>query len=245
MNLSYAKHIMQKTKNDYNEIAYEFSATRKTIWEEFADLNDYVREDDRVLDIGCGNGRLFGYLSGRIKNFSYAGLDISEKLIEIAQKNYLDALPQNKEFKVFDGINISYPENSFDVVFCLATLPHLPGEKLRLKFLENIRKSAKPGALLVITCWNLWQFKFILFQLKMTANFIIDKIFGKGQYDLADFYIPWKKQGVAPIYRYYHAFTQKELGSLLKKSGWEALKLGYKKRHGTKNFNLFAVARKV
>lgn len=69
MNLEYAKCLMEKTKRDYDEIAEEFSATRKTMWPELADLDKYVKAGDKVLDIGCGNGRLFGYLLERVKNF--------------------------------------------------------------------------------------------------------------------------------------------------------------------------------
>lgn len=251
MNLSYAKYLMQKTKEDYNEIAEEFSATRRAMWPELADLDQYVRERDYVLDIGSGNGKLFGYLSAKIKNFSYAGLDVSEKLIKIAEdftwrpNLLLEVRPPKREFKVFDGINIPYPDNSFDVIFCLATLPHLPGREAQVKFLENIRKVAKPGAILVITCWNLWQPRFLKHQLKSVVNFITDKISGKGQFDWGDFYIPWKKRGVQPIYRYYHAFTVPELRGVLEKAGWEVEELGYKERHGKKKFNLFAVAKKA
>jgi 2-polyprenyl-3-methyl-5-hydroxy-6-metoxy-1,4-benzoquinol methylase len=239
MNDAYAKFLMQKTREDYDKIAEEFSATRKTMWPELGDLDKYVKEGDTVLDIGCGNGKLFGYLSEKVKNFSYCGLDVSEKLIAIARSNFLKA-----EFKTFDGINISCLDQNFDVVFCLATLPHLPGEKMRLEFLKNIRMVVKPGGLIVVTCWNLWQPKFLKYQLKSIANFITDKIFGKNEHDWGDFYIPWKKRGVEPINRFYHAFTISELNSILKKAGWEAEEIGCKERGEKKRFNLYAVARK-
>lgn len=244
MNTEYAKFLMDKTRRDYNEIAEEFSATRKTMWPELADLDQYVKEGDKVLDIGCGNGKLFGYLAGKRKNFSYSGLDISENLLDHARKIYQDAELPNKEFKVFDGMNIPYSDNSFDVVYCLATLPHLPGSDMQVKFLENIRKTAKPGAKLILTCWNLWQSKFIKYQLKMIVNCIIDKISGKGQCDWGDLYIPWKKRGVQPIWRYYHAFTLLELRGVLEKAGWNIEELGYRERSEKNKFNLLAVVKK-
>ncbi|MDP3056982.1 MAG: class I SAM-dependent methyltransferase [bacterium] len=241
MDIQYAKFLMEKTKRDYDEIAEEFSATRKSMWPELGDLDKYAEEGDSVLDIGCGNGKLFGFLAEKRKNFSYVGLDISENLINIAKQNFK---AENAEFKVFDGIEIPYAENSFDIIYCLATLPHLPGREMQINFLENVRKIAKPGAKLIITCWNLWQFKFIKYQAKMIVNCITDKILGKDEYDWGDLYIPWKKRGVPPIFRFYHAFTLAELNSILKKAGWEVEEIGYKNRNGKKNFNLFAVARK-
>lgn len=242
---------MEKTRRDYNEIAEEFSATRKMMWPELADLDKYARAGDKVLDIGCGNGKLFNYFSAADKRFSYFGIDISEKLIGLAKAIAQKSIYENEnrlsvaEFKTFDGMNISYPDNSFDVIYCLAVLPHLPGRETQVKFLENIRKSAKPGAKLILTCWNLWQPKFIKYQAKMIVNCIIDKILGKGQYDWGDFYIPWKKRGVEPISRFYHAFTVSELNSILKKAGWEVEEIGYKERGEKRKFNLFAKAKKA
>lgn len=242
MNIQYAEYLMEKTRKDYDEIAEEFSVTRKNMWPEFGDLDKYVKEGNKVLDVGCGNGRLFRFLM--TKNISYAGLDVSKKLIKIARDNF-DG--ERAEFKTFDGLNIECFDQSscgFDAIYCLATLPHLPGEELRLKFLENLRKVAKPGAKIVITCWNLWQARFTRYQIDMTFNFIIDKILGNGKYDWGDLYIPWHKQGGKIIDRYYHAFTISELNNILKKAEWEVEELGYKARYGKKNFNLFAVAKR-
>ncbi len=247
MNIQYAKYLMDKTRQDYDEIAEEFSATRKMMWPELKDLDKYAKEGDKVFDIGCGNGKLLGFLAGKKKIFSYVGLDASEKLLDYARKTYLEVGLPSREFKIFDGINISYaglPAGGFDVVYCLATLPHLPGGEMQMKFLENIRKSAKPGARLILTCWNLWQFKFIKYQLKMIVNYTIDKILSKNECDWGDFYIPWKKRGVEPISRFYHAFTVSELNSILKKAGWEVEEIGHKERGEKKKFNLFAVAKK-
>lgn len=242
MRLDYAKFLMKKTKEDYNEIAEEFAVTRKTMWPELADLDKYVKQGDKVLDVGCGNGRLFRYLMH--KNVSYTGLDVSENLIKIARENFKN---EPAEFKVFDGLNIECFNKfscGFDVAYCLATLPHLPGEELRIQFLKSIRKVVKPGSLMIITCWNLWQAKFIRHQIDMTFNFIIDKLTGKGQYDWGDLYIPWHRLDGKIVHRYYHAFTLSELRRILEKAGWRIEELGYKERYNKNKFNLFAVVKK-
>lgn len=242
MNIDHAKLLMQKTKEGYDEISEEFSVTRKNMWPELGDLDKYVKEGDKVLDIGCGNGRLYRFLA--TKNINYTGLDVSSKLIRIARETFKG---ECVEFKTFDGLNVECSDQlacGFDTVYCLATLPHLPGEALRLKFLENLRKASKPGAKIIITCWNLWQARFIRPHIDMVFNLIIDKALGKDQYDWGDLYILWHKQSGKTISRYYHAFTISELNSILKKAGWEVEESGYKARFGKKNFNLYAVARR-
>ncbi len=78
---------MAKTRNDYNLIAEDFSTTRYLIWPEIKFLFDkYFFPGEKVLDLGCGNGRYFECL--KKKKVNYFGLDNSEKLIEIAKARY-------------------------------------------------------------------------------------------------------------------------------------------------------------
>ena len=44
-------------------------------------------ENKRILDVGCGTGILEGFL-GKIPGVSVLGIDISERMIEIAVKKY-------------------------------------------------------------------------------------------------------------------------------------------------------------
>ena len=58
MDRNYAEYFLKKTIQDYNLISEEFSRTRERIWLEMRFLfDDYLIPGERVLDIGCGNGR--------------------------------------------------------------------------------------------------------------------------------------------------------------------------------------------
>jgi len=87
MDLEYAKFILEKTKENYNLIAEEFSATRKEIWEELEFLFKDLKEGEKVLDLGCGNGRWYKVF--KEKKVDYFGLDNSEKLIKLQKKIFL------------------------------------------------------------------------------------------------------------------------------------------------------------
>ena len=58
MDKEYAKKILEETKENYNLISEDFSITRDKFWEELGFLSKYVNDSDKVLDLGCGNGRL-------------------------------------------------------------------------------------------------------------------------------------------------------------------------------------------
>jgi ubiquinone/menaquinone biosynthesis C-methylase UbiE len=58
MDKNYAKYLLEKIRKDYNLIADDFSNTRNFISEDIIILSKYTKEGDKVLDLGCGNGRL-------------------------------------------------------------------------------------------------------------------------------------------------------------------------------------------
>lgn len=65
-----------------------------------------------VLDVGCGFGDFFGYLKKRGFKFSYAGYDISSRIIAAAKRKYPEA-----KFEVKDILTDLAPAR-FDFVFC-------------------------------------------------------------------------------------------------------------------------------
>jgi ubiquinone/menaquinone biosynthesis C-methylase UbiE len=137
MKKEYAQYLLNKTKEDYNLISEEFSRTRWFVWEETKFLfSDYVKEGDRVLDIGCGNGRYFELL--KIKNASYVGIDNSKNLIEEAKKKYPEA-----DFKVADALDLPFNDNSFDKVYSIAVLHNVPSKELRAQFLKEAHRVLK------------------------------------------------------------------------------------------------------
>jgi ubiquinone/menaquinone biosynthesis C-methylase UbiE len=74
----------------------------------------------RVLDLGCGDGRLAIGAAPYAK--SVVGLDIEEELIESARRRARDAGLNNVRFVVGAGQKLPFPDGSFDVVISSWTL---------------------------------------------------------------------------------------------------------------------------
>jgi 2-polyprenyl-3-methyl-5-hydroxy-6-metoxy-1,4-benzoquinol methylase len=210
-----ANNLLNLVKRNYQEIATEFDLTRKKfLWPEIKNLTDNIKEGDKVLDVGCGNGRLLEVLKN--KNINYLGVDNSSELIKIARNNY-----PNYKFLVADILDLSQiPVDSFDYVFCLAVLPHIPGKKLRMKALRELKKKVKNSGKIIISAWNLWgqktnkKYRFLIIK-----NGCL-KILGKNNLDFGDIIFPWKSSnGKTSSKRYYHAFTRAGLKSLVLKTG--------------------------
>lgn len=230
MEKKYAEYLLEKTKKDYNLIAEEFSRTRKKPWEEIKILfNDYLIFGEKVLDLGCGNGRYFPFF--KEKRINYFGIDFSEKLIEIAKNKYPEG-----NFQVGDALNLPFPENFFDKVYSIATLHHIPSKEFRLQFLKEIKKILKPEGILILTVWRFHRLKetYLLFK------YTILKLFGKTKLDWKDIFEPWGKK----IERYYHWFSKRELENLVKEVNFKIEKIGIVKNKRGNRQNIYLIARK-
>lgn len=235
------KAILESTPQIYNRIAGDFSNTRGKRWVGISDFKKFAKLGDRILDIGCGNGRMAGVFQDM--DIQYLGVDKSAELIKIAQKCYAD----NKriEFKIADITDLKLGENIFDLVLVIAVLHHLPTRKLRLQALREIYKVMNPGGTLIMYNWNLWQLGYF----KKYWPKLLDygyKI-SHGVWSLKDAYIPWKPIG-SENRRYIHSYTRGELKRLLKAAGFKIEKMNYENQGKSASFwngfNLTAIAKK-
>jgi tRNA (uracil-5-)-methyltransferase TRM9 len=200
-----SQNVVKQTKDVYNRIASHFSNTRKHSWTELEDLVKYTKDGDKVLDLGCGNGRLYQLFQDL--SIDYTGLDLSEELIKIAQKN----IPTGK-FVVGEMTSLPFADQEFDMIYCIAAFHHLPDEESRLKALGEIKRVLKTGGRAIMTNWNL------------DSEWGREKV-KSGKWKLGDnendFIIPWKnQQGEVMGERYYHGFEKEELRKLFEKTGF-------------------------
>jgi SAM-dependent methyltransferase len=72
-----------------------------------------------VLDIGCGVANSHSLLAGRVARL--AGVDVSKACIDKA----VEQNPTN-EYRVYDGLNLPYPDASFDVASAVCVFHHVP-----------------------------------------------------------------------------------------------------------------------
>ena len=221
MNRDYAKYLLDKTRQDYNLIAEDFSRTRGKMWEELKFLEEYIIDGEKVLDLGCGNGRLYELF--KEKFVDYDGVDSAEKMIEIAKSRY----PKIK-FQVADALNLPFPENFFDKVISIAVLHHIPSEEFRLQFLKEVKRALKPEGKVILLVWNLNIWKSLVSRLK------------NWKLDFGDAFVPWGKE----VLRYVHRFSKKELKKLAEKVGLKVEEIKILKRPKSKESNILLVAEK-
>lgn len=223
MDQELANELVKKTKDDFNLIAKEFSQTRHRFWPELANsLRGFIKEEDKILDIGCGNGRLLDLF--KRKEIDYIGIDNSEGQIMEAKAKYPE-----ENFFVADALNLPFDNNVFDKVFSIAVFHEIPSLEFRKQFLKETKRVLKKNGLLFLTVWDL------RFQLSLILKYSFLKIIGRSKLDWKDVFIPWGDK----VQRYYHIFSRREIIRLVKKAGFDIIKTGI-----TGKGNIYLIAKK-
>lgn len=109
-----------------------------------------LRENMKVLDIGCGIGGSGFYMAQRF-GADVHGIDLSNNMIEIALENRNKVGPVIKhrvQFYVEDAVSMTYPENFYDVVYSRDTILHIPD---KLSLFKLFYKTLKPGGKIFIS----------------------------------------------------------------------------------------------
>ena len=163
----------------------EFSIKEITsIGDEYFDLVDdnILNRESVILDMGCGTGRWSKYLSPRV-NFIEA-IDPSESIL---QASHLLAENNNVRITKAYSDNIPFADKSFDFVFSLGVLHHIPETK---KALKDLVKKVKPnGHVLLYLYYNLDNrgtlYK-IIFTISNPIRYLVAKLPRMAKYIICD-----------------------------------------------------------
>ena len=105
-------------------------------------MQEYVAPGARVLDVGCGNGKMFSPL-GRA-GYDVFGLDVSRNALrDLASCNVVQG----------DARHLPFKPETFDAAVCYDVLQHLLDEERRNAVME-MHRILKPGGRLFIQAFG-------------------------------------------------------------------------------------------
>lgn len=101
-----------------------------------------IGEGWRILDVGTGTGVLIPFLWEKAgRQGEITAVDISEKMLEIAQQKYRY---DNVSFICCDVLEADLPEEYFDLAVCYSVLPHFGDKQSAIgKIGSYLKKSGK------------------------------------------------------------------------------------------------------
>jgi 2-polyprenyl-3-methyl-5-hydroxy-6-metoxy-1,4-benzoquinol methylase len=102
----------------------------------------------RLLDVGCGNGRFTLVLAKAAKIVD--AYDVSPPLIKFARDAAKLAHVRNVRFRVRDIAKLTPQESTYDVVSCMGVLSTIIDEPAFLKVVGSLRKAVRAGGFVVL-----------------------------------------------------------------------------------------------
>lgn len=106
---------------------------------------DYLQKSENkdLLEVGCGNARIYKNIKRLSKSFNYLGIEVSEDVILKNKQNYPEA-----NWIMAGVYNIPLEDNSVDICFSFYVLEHLVFPEKALK--EMLRVIRPNGKLVII-----------------------------------------------------------------------------------------------
>jgi ubiquinone/menaquinone biosynthesis C-methylase UbiE len=118
-------------------------------WSRIADFTD-LKGNEKVLDVGCGTGRVSISLAKKLQRGKVFGIDIFEgvsgKSPETATKNaQIEGVADKVHFRYGNALKIPYGDKTFDLVTMGSVLHELHNEKDKIRALREVYRVLKPG----------------------------------------------------------------------------------------------------
>ena len=238
--------LNQINQEFYSTFAASFSETRASL-RELQVILPYIADGARVLDIGCGNGRVAALLARERRGIKYVGADSSAEQIsnfkfQISNENRIDAQSRVVDItqpdwtgslflpKAGEGVGMG----AFDCILLLAVLHHIPGNDVRVRIMRQVRQLVAPQGRIVISTWQFMDNE------RMRKKIVPWSVIGIDEHELepGDALLSWKRGGSG--LRYCHWIDRDELGALAEQAG---LKIVETFRTGGRegNLSLYAV----
>ncbi len=218
--------LLRLNRQFYQTFATAFAETRGRLQPGVAHATRGLDPGARVLDMGCGHGELARALARQGHHGDYVGLDASDALLELARRENPHPAATFLPADLADPAWSQALQGPFDRIFAFAVLHHLPGERLRLRLLQQARALLAPRGKFTLSVWN------FLASERLRARVVPWEQIGleADQVERGDYLLDWRRGGRG--LRYVHHFSETELRALAERAGFQVQQTYYSDGEG-------------
>src|SRR5204862_8296398 len=109
---------------------YRCSSLQEAMAQEVIALLD-LRDSERILDVGCGDGKITAEIASRSPRGSVVGVDRSHDMISFAERNFGPPTRSKLRFEVADAGCLPFA-HEFDLLVCCNARHWLPEQDTAL-----------------------------------------------------------------------------------------------------------------
>ncbi|MFC1700163.1 class I SAM-dependent methyltransferase [Patescibacteria group bacterium] len=145
------KQIINLNKKFYQQMGKKFAETFNKPWKGWDRAVKHIKNDEMsVLDLGCGDGRFYEYLSQKFPDIKYVGLDINNDVLDVARKKY----GNDKFFNIDVFSDLKEIQDKFDLIVAFGVTHHIPDKYFRKKWFLSLVDLLNRKGILVLTFWD-------------------------------------------------------------------------------------------
>ena len=213
MNLTIVDQLLAINREFYDHFGNEFSATRQRLQPGVKKILNSIKQDESVLDLGCGNGYFLHEISRRGHKQTLLGVDFSLPLLRDAESAPGVIFREVDLAKLPMTSNQSLITGHWPLITAFAVLHHIPSHEIRLDILRTVQKLLKPNGKFILSNWQ------FLNSEKLKARILPWAKVGLSNSDVdeGDYLLDWRSGGEG--LRYVHHFSVRELLALAGQAG--------------------------
>jgi ubiquinone/menaquinone biosynthesis C-methylase UbiE len=113
-----------------------------------------IRQDDHILEVGCGPGALIQALAARATEGLVVGVDLSPTMLQQAERRNARAIHEGRvRLQVGSATALPFEDASFDKALSANSVPFWPDQEAGVKEMWRV---LKPGGAIAIILQPIW-----------------------------------------------------------------------------------------
>jgi SAM-dependent methyltransferase len=111
-----------------------------------SDFGKVLTPDSRILDFGCGWGRIIRFFLKEVKADNLHGIDVTPQMIDFCRELF-----RYGNFSICNPLPpTEFADESFDIIYAYSVFSHL-SESVHIRWVEEFSRILKPGGIFIAT----------------------------------------------------------------------------------------------